>query len=216
MHDAAAMDEEELVSRVRTEGGLRNHREARRAIGAVLGALRCAMAQEDADAIAAELPPPFGKIVSRPAAGRIENSAVLYAEVERRERVGLGFALEHCQVVLRVLAELVDPEMVVRLRKRVPADVAVLLRARADTLEPPPPHVHEHPAEAAGPRRTLSRGRPGPGDPIVDARHPLAHGQSVARSDAPHAERAIGTAHSTRPGREDEILAAARGRPPPK
>lgn len=210
------MDEEELVSRVRAEGGLRDHREARRSIGAVLGALRCATAQEDADAIATQLPPPFAKIVSRPAVGRIGNSAALYAEVERRERVGLGFALEHCQVVLRVLAELLDPEIVLRLRRRLPGDIAGLLRARAETLEPSPPHVHEHPPEAAGPRRTLSRGRPGCADPIVDARHLLAHGQSVARSSAPHADRAIGTAHSTRPGREDETLAAARGRQAPK
>lgn len=210
------MDEEELISRVRAEGGLRNHREARRAIGAAIGALRCAMAQEDAEAIALELPHSLAKMVAHPAPSRVRSAAALYEEAERRERVGLGFALEHSQVVLRVLAELFQPETLARLRKRVPADIAALLRRRADAFQPAPPHVHEHPAEAEGARRTLSRGRPGPRDSIVEARHLLAHGESVARSDTPHADRSVGTARSTRPGREDETLAAARARQTPK
>lgn len=145
------MEEEELVSRVKTLAGLRNHREARRAIGAVVGALRCSLAQEDAESVAAELPHSFAKIVAQPATSRVENSAALYEETERRERVGLGFALEHCQVVLRVLAELFDLETLARLRKRVPGDIAALLRRRPRASEPPPPHVHE-PPEAAGAR----------------------------------------------------------------
>jgi len=134
----------------------------------------------------------------------------LYAEAERWERVGPGFAREHAQAVLEVLATTLEPELVERIRKRLPADIAALLRARERPGEPPP-YVQNHPAHRPAPLQTLSRARPGTAEPIADTRHTLAHAGSVARSGAAHAERMVETARSTRPAREDETLAGARG-----
>ena len=209
------VDEQELVARVKERAALRTAHEAHRALEAAVGALRCALANDDAIAIARELPARLTRILERAASSTVHSARALYDEALRRERVGAGFGVEHVQVVLQVLAELLDPESVVRLRKRLPPDIADLLRARTSSVEPPV-LVHEHPAQRSAPRQTLSRARPGTTDPIAEADHVLAHEYSVARSPASHSERWIGTARSTRPEREDETLATSRSRERPK
>jgi len=204
------MDESELIGIVRERAGLRTAREARRAIGATLGALRCALDDLDAAAVAAELPGGLARVVERSAPAVVRSAKALYAETERRERVGLGFAMEHAQVVLQGLAERLDPGLVSRLRKSLPADVAALLKRRRAPA-PPPPHVHEHPARRETPIQTLSRSRPGASETIAEARGALAHRASVARTSEPHADRMVSSARSTRPGREDETLATSHG-----
>lgn len=204
------MNERELTELVKTRAGLRTTREAKRALGAAIGALRCALEEDDALATAKELPPALARVMERSPATLVRGARALYAETERRERVGLGFATEHAQAVLQVLSEQLDPEVVARLRKRSPKEVAALLRPRR-AFQPPPPHVHGHPAREPPPIQTLSRARPGTAEPIAETRHEVAHAGSVARSGAPHAERLVETARSTRPGREDQTLAATRG-----
>ncbi|HZU83931.1 MAG TPA: DUF2267 domain-containing protein [Polyangiaceae bacterium] len=203
------MNEQELVLQVKARAGLRTAREASRAVGAAVGALRCALADDDAQALALQLPARFKRLLDRAPGAAVQNARALYVEAERRERVGLGFAMEHTQAVLEVLAELLDPELVGRLRKRLPSSIAGLLRGRSRSYAPPA-YAHEHPEQGPAPRQTLSRARPGTAEPIAEARHELAHAQSVARSTAPHADRAVATARSTRPGREDETLATTR------
>jgi uncharacterized protein (DUF2267 family) len=185
-----------------------------RALGATLGALRCALDAEDARAMARCLPRPLAHVLerapNRPMAA-VANTNGLYAEVGRRERIGLGFAMEHAQVVLEALGRALPEELVARLRGRMAPDIAALLRRIDRTPSDPPPHVHEHPGHPPVPAQTLSRAHPGAAESIADARHELAHAASVARSAAPHAERMVETARSTRPGREDDTLAATRG-----
>jgi hypothetical protein len=169
------------------------------------------LAEDDARALSAALPRDVGKYLSRPVHRNVTTLEELYAETQRRERVDPGFAREHAQTVLEVLATTLDAELIERLRKHVSPDVAALLRSRETTPEPPPPHVHAHPAHVPSPIQTLSRSRPGAAEPIAEAAHPLAHAGSIARSDAAHAERMVETARSVRPAREDETLATARG-----
>jgi uncharacterized protein (DUF2267 family) len=209
------MDERELEQRLRERTGTRAS-EARRALGAALGALRCALADDDAESLAHALPAAVRGVLLRPRSSVVEDLAGLYAEAERRERVGHGFAVEHVQSVLGVLADVLDGDLVRRLRGRLPPEIAELLREREPPAEPPA-HVHTHPAKAPTERPTLSRARPGTAEPIAETRHDVAHTRSVARSRSANADRMVETARSTRPGREDETLATARqGTPKPK
>lgn len=203
------MDDQELSLLVKSRSGLRTAREARRALVAAVGALRCALDPQDARDASRGLPPALAAVMGKAPSVEVRGARALYAEAARREQVDLGFAMEHAQVVFQVLAQELDPELLVRLRKRLPPDVAALLRPRAHSPEPPP-HVHVHPDSRPAPAQTLSRARPGTAEPIAEAHHELAHAGSVARSETAHADRMVETAHTTRPGLEDDTLAATR------
>jgi uncharacterized protein (DUF2267 family) len=214
------MDEQEMVLRVKARAGLRTAQEARRALGATLGALRGALADDDAEAVARALPPALASILEREPRTEpspVRTAAELFGETEWREGAGRGFAVEHVQVVMQVLAEQLDAEARVRIRKRLPGDVAALLWPREAPDEAPPgAYELKAPAGEADSPPTLSRGRAGTADSIAGSRHPLAHEQSVARTAAPHADRAIGSAHAPRAGGEEGSLASARPHEPRK
>jgi uncharacterized protein (DUF2267 family) len=204
------MDQRALNRIVQERAGLSSVAEAARALDATLAALRCALEDDDARRLASLLPARFARAMLGPAPVAVHDADGLYREALRYEGVRRGFAIEHAQAVLEGLSRLLPPEQVERLRRHLPADIAALLREeRAPEVEPPA-RVHTHPAHTPQERRTLSRGRPGPSDPIAETGHDVAHPGSVARSSAAHADRMIGTARSTRPGREDETLASAR------
>jgi uncharacterized protein (DUF2267 family) len=203
------MNELDLIGLVKERAGLRTSREAKKAVVAALGALRGALENEDARAVAAELPREMARHLDRGSTPVLGVKA-FYVEADRRERVGLGFAMEHAQVTLQVLAERLAPELVLRLRRRLPPDLAALLKPRQLPTEPPP-HVHRHPAHADTPLQTLARSRPGASETIAEARGELAHQGSVARTAAPQADRVVASATSTRPGREDETLTTSHG-----
>jgi uncharacterized protein (DUF2267 family) len=203
------MEQREILSLVKAHAGLRSAREAERAVRATLGAMACALDDVDVRALAKALPERLGRSLVRRTGPRVVGLDAFYAEAELRERVGLGFAREHTQTVLEVIAGILDPELVARIRRHLPADLAALLRPRTPAPEPPP-HVHTHPAHGSRPLQTLSRSRPGTAEPIAEAAHVLAHAGSVVRSPAAHGERMVETAQSTRPAREDETLATAR------
>jgi uncharacterized protein (DUF2267 family) len=209
------MDERELTFLVKTDAGFQTFAEARLAIRAAVGALACALDDEDAHALELAVPGHVARLLRRPSSTLVRTAHGLYVEAERRERVGLGFAIEHVQVVCRVLARRLDPDLIARMRRRLPPDIAGLF-GEPPPAEEAPPHVHTHPTPVIRPPQTLARARPGSSEPIAETRHVLAHRGSVARSPAPHAERMVETARSTRPTREDETLATARtgpGRP---
>lgn len=203
------MEAKEVFLRVRDRAGLQTVREAQQAVRATLASLACALAEDDAQALSAALPSDLGRLLGRHAERAVGTLDGLYREVERRERVSPGFAREHTQAVLEVLATTLEPELIERVRKHLAPDIATLLHTR-ELPEEPPPHVRTHPALRPAPKQTLSRSRPGTAEPVADARHLLAHTGSVARSGAAHAERMVETARSTRPAREDETLASAR------
>jgi uncharacterized protein (DUF2267 family) len=205
------LEEHDLVMGVKERAGLRGSREATRALTATLGALRCALDDGDARALAAALPAKLARPLQRPGRAAVHSAKELYAEVDRLTTLGAGFALEQAQAAMQVLAESLEGELLARLLRRLPGDVASLLERRK-APPPPPPHEHLHPARRAEPVQTLSRSRPGSAEPIADVRHELAHAGSVARTRTPHTERYVGTARSTRPSREDDTLATTRGR----
>ncbi|MGA7122247.1 MAG: DUF2267 domain-containing protein [Polyangiaceae bacterium] len=201
---------ETLTAQVKARAGLQTEREAKRAIQAAVGALRCALEEEDARSLAAALHPTMAEILSRAPAAKVDSLDAFYAEAERRERVGLGFAREHAQVVMQLLAEQLDGETLVRLAKRIPREIADLFTAKPVDGEAPP-HVHVHPLHEPVPVHTLARSKPGTSEPISEAHGPLAHEGSVARKEAPYADDMVETAHSPRSPREDETLSGYRG-----
>jgi len=203
------VEAKELFLQVRDRAGLQTVREAERAVRATLGSIACALSEDDSRALSAALPRDLGRLLGRRTERAVETLDGLYGEVERRERVGPGFAREHAQAVLEVLATTLEPEVIERVRKHLPRDIGMLLRAR-ERAEEPPAHVRLHPDHGPAPVQSLSRSRPGTAEPIADARHLLAHAGSVARSGAAHVDRMVETAGSTRPAREDETLASAR------
>lgn len=206
---ARPIDERELGARVEAAAGLRQARDRERAIGATLVALRAALAEDDARVLADSLPRALSRLLERRTGMAVRRATDLYAQVERREQRGRGFAMEHAQAVLGALARSLDPEVVDRLRRHLPSDIAVLLRAPAH-YPAPAPYVHSHPATRPVDVQTLSRARPGASQTIAEASGPLAHTKSVARTPGGHSERMVETARSTRPGREDETLASTR------
>jgi uncharacterized protein (DUF2267 family) len=206
------MDDRELTLLVKTDAGFQTFAEARLAIRSAMGALACALDDEDAHALELAVPAKVARPLRRPSSTVVRSVHGLYVEAERRERVGLGFAIEHAQVVYRVLARRLDPELVARLRRHLPPDIAELLGDRPPEEEAPS-HVRVHPTLVPPPPQTLARARPGSAEPIAGTRHALAHEGSVARSPAAHAARMVETARSTRPAREDETLASARTGP---
>jgi len=203
------MEPTEVFLLVKAHAGLRTAREAERAVRATLGAMACALDDDDARALANALPERLRRPLARRSHPRVVGLDGFYAEAELRERVGAGFAREHAQAVLEVMAGILEPDLVARIRRHLPPDVAALLRTRTPTPEPPP-YVHTHPEHRSRSVQTLSRSRPGTSEPISEATHVLAHPGSVARATAAHAERMVETARSTRPAREDETLSTAR------
>src|SRR5579871_1086806 len=109
------MDEIELHRSIQSHVGLRNAAEAKRALAAVLGALRCSMGDAEARELSDALPASWRPIFARAAPVRVRGGRDFYAEAERRERAGPGFAREHAQAVLEVLARDLEPEVVARL-----------------------------------------------------------------------------------------------------
>jgi uncharacterized protein (DUF2267 family) len=175
------MDERELTLLVKTDAGFQTFAEARLAIRSAIGALACALDDEDAHALELVAPPHLARLLRRPRSSVVRSVRGLYAEADRRERVGLGFAIEHAQVVYRVLARRLDFETIARLRRHLPPDIADLFGDRP-LADEPPPYAHAHPAAAASPPQTLARARPGSAEPIAETRHVLAHHASVART----------------------------------
>lgn len=186
------MDFDRFVHDVTVRAGL-NREEAVTAVGAVLEALGACIEEQRRSRIAERLASPLDRMLlgappqdapSRPGAG-IEG---LYSRVSEREPVRMGFAVEHTQVVCRLLAEWLDEETLEELRQGLSPEAAELLSATpgGEATFRLPHHQADHA------RGTLSAGRPGSGHPISEAELPLSprgiapHRSSVSRSANPH------------------------------
>jgi uncharacterized protein (DUF2267 family) len=128
------MNDLELDLRVKDRAGLQTTKEASRALAAVLGALRCALDDQDARSLAAALPSRVARAVHRSPPLAVGDRDALFAEAARRERVRIGNGREHAQAVLEILAQELDPELVSRLRKRLPTGIASLLAPRSSRV----------------------------------------------------------------------------------
>ena len=206
------MDSELLIERVRRWGGIASTRDAESAILATLTALRDAMFDDEAAALAQELPEGLGQALRIGSNVVILETDELYHRAARYEGVSVRVALEHVQAVCQAVASLLSPATLARVAKALPkfpdlfvvpdrsSRQAQVLESRAHTLAQGRPGS-EHPlsearpgsrhplSEAAPPTlaaTTIAEGRPGSENPLSEARP----GSDLPLSEArPPAER---------------------------
>jgi hypothetical protein len=202
------MDLEVFIDTVASRAGIEDPAamRARACVEAVLAALTEQLVPDEASALAHALPEPLARVVRDTVGAGAQGAEVLYRSVAEREQAPLGFAMEHAQIVLQVLAEQLPLPTRVRLERHLDPDVAALFAPRPPTPAPPA-HVHHEPTLAPGEGTTLATGRPGSRHPLSEARPPLAHAHSVARSDDPHADTRLSSSSGLTQERLHETLA---------
>lgn len=209
--------EETVVEQLLESAPFASASEARSALRATLGALRAGLLDEEAEALALELDAPWAAPLRT---GSYEGPLApeeFWRLAAFHEERRLPIAVEHAQVVCRVLGGLIGPLARQRLRQQLPW--------LARELEAPPaaeaPLAAEHLRTAPAPEHTLAAGRPGSSRPLSEARptssRPLsearperAHAHSVARSDDPHADSKLSSARGLTQEREAESLARSQ------
>ncbi len=200
----------DLVDRALRDG-MRDHAAAARAVDATLGAFAGCLSRDEALALASALSRRLAEVVERSEARADGDAGAFFARVRDREGVPLGLAREHAAIVLRALAEGIDPALHARLSRSLPADLAALLSPRA-SVEPP---ERSRPSPAP-PLTTLASGRPGYRHPIDEARPSTAQAHSVADEANPHADTKLSSARGLTQDQLRESLATGagtRGRP---
>lgn len=198
------MNEEQFVSQVASRAVLPLEGQAEGAIEVTLEVLGRHLPDPHTEQVARRLPGSIAQFLRRM---RYENDVEpddFYREVSQRAGVPIGFAREHAQVVCQVLAEAVGVEGRQHLRVHLPAAMADLFTPRRRSY-PPPPHMHPHLVEP-GQGRTLASGQPGSSTPLYSATSAAQH-DSIARSDDPHADRKLSSAHGLSAEQHHETLA---------
>jgi uncharacterized protein (DUF2267 family) len=153
----------EFLAEVTRLGGFTRRSEAKRAAVATLSVLGERLAGSEARHLAEELPPELGRVLRRTSHDCDFDLREFYERVARREKVGLGFGVEHAQVVCEVIAKTIPEGAVERLRKQLPEGMGFLF-----TIRDRRPHLGASP-RARGEGDTLASGRPG-------SRRPLSEG----------------------------------------
>jgi uncharacterized protein (DUF2267 family) len=156
------MDHDVFLQRVQRWGGMTRRREIDLAISATLRALRDALSDDEAGALARELSPPLGHIMrSRAAAAGPIGAKEFYERAARYEGVSPRFAIEHAQAVCQALASVLPPLSIARVSRAAP-ELAPLFEV---------PDRDSHPATVASPNaRNLAEGHPGSDHPLSEAR----------------------------------------------
>ncbi|MGH7280664.1 MAG: DUF2267 domain-containing protein [Polyangiaceae bacterium] len=197
------MNEEALLQRITDLAGLDAH-DASMAARATLGALGERIVYEERAALARELPDDLAALFrGRKYRGRF-SVANFFDRVQKREKVSLGFAREHAQVVCRAIGELLSEDAFSSLERRLPEAYAELFRS-SQAGEPPTDY-----RLAKGPNHhTLATGAPGSQHPLSESSPPAASANSVAGAKNPHGDAKLSSARGTTQERLDETLATA-------
>jgi uncharacterized protein (DUF2267 family) len=189
-------------------GALTGREQAERVTEAALRAVGEGLARGDREALARELPEPFDALLGGAArAGELDRDG-LVARVAALEPTSKGFAAEHLEAVCEAVAELADREVLLRLRKHVPGDVAELFEVRDRAPEPPSPSHHREVEPGHG--DSIATGRPASKHPLSEARPDRAQEHSVAREANPHGDTKLSSAEGLTQERLGEDLATGR------
>ncbi|HEY8079838.1 MAG TPA: DUF2267 domain-containing protein, partial [Labilithrix sp.] len=94
----------------------------------------------------------------------VVDAGELYERARRRAGAAPGRAIEETQIALRVVAETLDPETRVRIRRALPIAIGALFETPEEGAPPP----HSTPARSE-PIASLATGRPGSGHPLSEA-----------------------------------------------
>lgn len=203
---------ERFVRRVVDLGGLSRNEQADRVIEATLDTLGERLLPEEIDLVAAHLP---GRLADRLEPGHYGGAfdrAELFERIARRAGVSQSEAIEHTEVVCRVVAEALSPEARSRLASHLPPPLAALFEIPPAPEPAEPRRTSSRPPSAPPPKKTLASGRAGSEHPLSESKPERAHTNSVARSPDPHGDTKLSSAHGTTQERLDETLAT--GEPP--
>ena len=119
------IDEQTLLHHLQNLAPFADASQARRAFDATLEALRSGLTDDEADWIAIDLGPELAAPLQRQGhAGELTLSQ-FHQRVGHRAKLGRNAAKEQAQVVCRALAELLPQPTVQRLKKHLPALVAL-------------------------------------------------------------------------------------------
>lgn len=141
--------------------GLRDRELGRRALLLVVSNLAASLPDGDAHRLSVEQP-------CTPGASVVSSAAELYRNVGARLSVTAGNSVEITRVILELLAEALPEELVVRMGKHLPADIARDLHPREVPIAPV-----AHRTLPVGPSDTLATGRATSEHPISEAPHRL-------------------------------------------
>jgi hypothetical protein len=198
------------------ERGIPDRDIARRAMHATLAVLGSRLTDDEAGALACELPGELARIVDRAEYDRDFDAAELYALIAGRTHASsLGDSREQTDVVIRVIGETIADDVRRRLCRALPEPIARRLRrSELDEAPPPPPHPTRTHSQ---PLTTLASGRPGSRHPLAEAA--LSEGQtgqthSVVRSANPHADTKLSSTRGLTQERLGETLAESHGPSP--
>ncbi len=200
-----------FFEQVRDHGGI-GAEDVEKAVSAVFSTLGELLTADETAALAAHVPEPAAQwLRARPRARSMDLDDV-YARVAERMGLAPARALEITQVVCRVLAVSLHPEVRSRLMTHLGPVMGRLFEIPVHgSPSQRPVHLSAPPPSGAG--HTLATGRPGSLHPLSEAHADNAHTHSVARSDNPHADSKLSSA----PGLTQEILheTLAEGKPGP-
>jgi uncharacterized protein (DUF2267 family) len=195
------MTSQQFLAQVSERSGVAD---ARGPVRAVLQSLAECLSRRQAEALADELPDEPAALLRNGNHNQDLDRFDLESRVAQRAGLSRGAAVEWLFAVGRTLGESVRDEVLVPLRRDLPADVAGLLEAAGPL--PAPEGVHHDVS-----KRTLAEGASGHSHPLYAARPDTAQTESVARAANPHGDTKLSSATGLTQEREEESLATARG-----
>jgi hypothetical protein len=161
--------------------------------------------EDEARKLAEELPPVAAKPLLSDNRGLPLSVDEFFTRVAWADPSRSGDAIEHAEVVCRVLGEALPPPSLRRL-----VQIAPRLAGLFAHLELPPEAARGPMHEVATPR-TLAEGRPGSRRPLSTANpSELLHHHSVARSNDPHSDTKLSSSRGLTQEREERTLAAGK------
>lgn len=153
----------DLVDRAMRDGF--THRdEAARAVESVLAAFAGCFAPGDAAPLAGCLSHRLARDVTEAPHGPDDDVEALFARAQAREDVTAPLAREHVWIILRALAESIDPVIQARLSRALSAPLAEMFAPRG-SVAPRASDAHRD----APSLHTLASGRPGSLHPVSEA-----------------------------------------------
>jgi uncharacterized protein (DUF2267 family) len=173
------MQEPDILERICRSAPFSGPDEARRALHATLAALGEQLSDDERALLAGDLPDELGRHLEVARRQVTPGAATLFRRVARREGTRIGIAVEHAEVVLQALGEVLSRSTVRRLNVHVP-ELGGLFAPPEAYAAPPPP------SRPAAPR---------------------GHRHSVARNDDPHSDTRLSSAHGLEQEREQRTLA---------
>jgi hypothetical protein len=159
---------EELIEGVRIRTGAADRDLPGRALIAVVSLLGGVLPRHDAEWLCRDEPTP-------PERRRIASADDLHQAVSKRLGVPMGRAVEITETVLAVLAASLPDELLLRMKKHLPASLAEELDSTREVARV------QHHAPRSGYHDNLAEGRPGSRDSVAEGRAGSKHPISEAK-----------------------------------